>query len=286
MKETIDFKKQRELGAIITDAFKFIRLEGKELGSLILKITGPALLAVIFSYVYYTQSTLGNFENILIQEDFSTDMILSVFLLMGSVVVFYALIYCTVLLYIKSYIANQGTVQIDTVSREIKDYFWGMLGLNLLIAVIVAVGFLFCVLPGIYLMVCLTLAYPILIFERNSIGDAISNSFKLIKDEWWNTFATFIVIYILYSIVTLIFQIPQLLYFFIKGFAMSNEVSANPFDIIDWVSITLDVIAMVAGYLLFTFILIAIAFVYFHLNEKKNFTGTLENIDKLGSREL
>ncbi len=285
MKESIDFKKQRELGTIITDAFKFIRLEGKELGSLILKITGPALLAVIFSYVYYTQSTLGNFENIITQQNFSSNVILSIFLLFASVIVFYALLYSTVLLYIKSYIFNQGAAQMDTVSREIKDYFWNMLGLNLLIAVIVVVGFLFCVLPGIYLMVCLTLAYPILIFERNSVGDSISNSFKLIKDEWWNTFATLIVIYILYSIVTMIFQIPQLLYFFIKGFALSNEVSSNPLDIIDWVSITLDVIALVAGYLLFTFILIAIAFVYFHINEKKNFTGTIENIERLGSRE-
>lgn len=285
MKETIDFKQQRELGTIITDVFKFVRIEGKELGGLILKITGPALLAVIFSYVYYTQSTLGNFEAIFMQQEFSSNILLSLFLLFGSVVVFYALIYSTVLLYIKSYVANQGHVQVETVSREIKEYFWGMLGLNLLTGIIVAVGIIFCVLPGIYLMVCLTLAFPILIFERNDIGAAISNSFKLIKEEWWNTFATLFVIYILYSIITMIFQLPQLLYMFVKGFTMSNEVSGNPFEFIDWVSITLDVIAMVAGYLMFTFILISIAFVYFHLNEKKNFTGTLENIDKLGQRE-
>ncbi len=285
MKETIDFKQQRELGTIITDVFKFVRIEGKELGGLILKITGPALLAVIFSYVYYTQSTLGNFEAIFMQQEFSNNILLSLFLLFGSVVVFYALIYSTVLLYIKSYVANQGHVQVETVSREIKEYFWSMLGLNLLTGIIVAVGIIFCVLPGIYLMVCLTLAFPILIFERNDIGAAISNSFKLIKEEWWNTFATLFVIYILYSIITMIFQLPQLLYMFVKGFTMSNEVSGNPFEFIDWVSITLDVIAMVAGYLMFTFILISIAFVYFHLNEKKNFTGTLENIDKLGQRE-
>lgn len=285
MKETINFKQQRELGTIITDAFKFVRIEGKELGGLILKTTGPALLAVIFSYVYYTQSTLDNIENILMQQNFSTNVVLSIFLLLGAVLVFYGLFYSTIFLYIKSYIANQGNVHIETVSREIKEYFWGMLGLNVIIGLIVVVGLLFCVLPGIYLMVCLSLAYPILIFERNDMGDAISNSFKLIKEEWWNTFATLFVIYLLYSLITMVFQIPQLLYVFVKGFAMSNEVSGNPFDMVDWVSITLDVIAMVAGYLLFGFILITIAFVYFHLNEKKNFTGTLESIDKLGQQE-
>jgi len=285
MKETIDFKKQRELGAIITDTFKFVRLEGKDLVGLILQTTWLALLAVILSYVYYTQATLGNFEKILIEDSFSSNVILSIFLFLASIIVFYALIYCTVLMYIKSYIAHQGMVQIDSVKKEIKDYFWSMMGLNVLVGVIVVAGIFLCVLPGIYLMVCLSLAFPILIFERNSIGDAISNSFKLIKNEWWNTFATLLVIYILYSVVSMIFQIPQLLYFFVKGFALSNDVSGNPFDIIDWVSITLDVIAMVAGYLLNTFLIIAIVFVYYHLNEKKNFTGTLESIEKLGQRE-
>lgn len=285
MKEYIEFKRQRELGAIISDLFKFVRLEGKELGLLILKITGPAILVMIVSYIYYVQSTLGNFNNILIQQDFSSTFFIPVLLLFGSVLVFYALLYCTAFLYIKSYIQNEGIVNPEEVKTGVKQYFWSLVGLNVLVGIIVGVGILLCIAPGIYLGVCLSLSFPILIFERNDIGAAISNSFKLIKDEWWITFASLIVIYILYYVVSMIFQIPQLFYFLIKGFTMSNEMSGNPFDIVDWVSITLDVIAMLAGYLLFTFVLISIALIYFHLNEKKNYTGTIETIDKLGERD-
>jgi hypothetical protein len=286
MKEFIEFKKQRELGEIITDLFKFIRLEGKELGKLILKITGPALLVLIFSYVYYTQSTLGSLNNIMIQQNFSGNIIISVLLFIGSILVFYALLYATVFLYIKSYINNEGLVNPAEVSAGVKHYFWSLLGLNVLVGIIVGIGLILCLLPGVYLGVCLTLSFPILIFERNDVGAAISKSFKLIKEEWWTTFASLIVIYILYYIVSLIFQIPQIMYFLVKGIAMSNEVSGNPFESINWISISLDVIGMLAGYLLFTFVLISVALIYFHLNEKKNYSGTIETIDKLGERDL
>ncbi|GGD98496.1 hypothetical protein [Planktosalinus lacus] len=282
MKEVINFKQQREIGAIITDIFKFIRVEGKTLFSLILKITGPALLAMIGSYVYYMQTTLGDIEKIIVSETLGTNTILSVFLLLISAMAFYALIYGTVLGYIKSYIQTDGSVNPDDVSSYAKSHFFLMIGLNLLIGIITAAGIIFCVIPGIYLGVCLAMAYPIFVFERNDIGLAISNSFKLIKDEWWITFATFIVIYLLYYLITFIFQVPQLIYYFSKGFLMSEEISADPFAMIDWFSITLDVIAMLAQYLLFTIVIIAIAFIYFNLNEKKNFTGTLESINQLG----
>jgi hypothetical protein len=47
MNEKIQFKKQRDIGEIITDTFKFIREEWKPLGTLILKITGPALFVLV-----------------------------------------------------------------------------------------------------------------------------------------------------------------------------------------------------------------------------------------------
>lgn len=282
MKEYIEFKKQRELGAIINDLFKFIRLEGKTLGSLILKITGPAIVALVLSYVYYIQSTLGDINNLLIEQNFSGNIILSVVLLICAAFVFYSFLYSTVFLYLKSYIQNEGLVDPKEVKSGVKKYFWSFIGLNLVVGIIVGLGFLLCILPGVYLGVILMLSFPILVFEHNDIGVAISNSFKLIKGEWWITFATMVVIYILYYTVSLVFQLPQIFYYLVQGFTMSNEVSGNPFDTVSWISISLDVIAMLAGYLLFTFVLISIAFIYFHLNEKKNYTGTIEAIEKLG----
>lgn len=285
MKEVIDFKKQRDIGAIITDVFKFIRLEGKTLGLLILKISGPAMLVMVVSYIYYIQSTLGDFERIFTAPSLLSNTILSVLLLLCSYIAFYALLYGAVFGYIKNYIDTNGNVNPEEVSQLARNYFWSYIGLNIIVSLMVVIGIVLCFLPGIYLAVCLSMSFPMLMFERKDLGNAISNSFKLIKDEWWITFATIIVVYILYYVIAFIFQLPQLIYYLAKMFTMMEEVSGNPFEIIDWISISLDVFSMIAQYFLFALILIATAFIYFHLNEKKNFTGTLETIDRLGERE-
>ncbi|MEX2349574.1 MAG: hypothetical protein WD554_01725 [Flavobacteriaceae bacterium] len=285
MREYIEFKKQRELGIILTDIFKFIRLEWRDLGNMLLRIAGPALLIVVVCYIYYMQ-TFGSFDMILnsniVREGLGFNAVLSVILFTFSVLVFYSLLYGTVLCYIKSYVETKGKPNFQEISDDVRRYFWSILGLHVLVGIVTVIGLLICVLPGIYLGVCLALSTPILVFERKDAITSFGDSFKLIKDEWWMTFATFLVIYILYYLIMFIFQIPQLFYIFFKGFTMSEEISANPFEIIDWFSITLEIIAMVAQYTLFTLIIIAIALVYYNLNERKNFTGTLETIDQLG----
>ncbi len=285
MKEVIDFKQQRDIGAIITDVFKFIRVEGKTLGLLILKISGPAMLVMIASYVYYAQATMGDFERIFSAPSLASNMIISSILLVCSYIAFYALLYGAVFGYIKNYIENNGNVNENEVTQLARNHFWSYIGLNIIVGLMVGIGLVLCFLPGIYLAVCLSMTFPMMMFERKDLGNAISNSFKLIKDEWWITFATLFVIYILYYVIAFIFQLPQLIYYLVKMFTMMNEVSINPFEIVDWISISLDVFSMIAQYFLFALILIATAFVYFNLNEKKNFTGTLETIDNLGKRE-
>lgn len=284
MKEVINFKQQRDIGAIITDTFKFIRVEGKTLGLLILKISAPAMVAMIASYVYYAQTFIGDFERIFTSTSLASSVVFSVLLLLCSFVAFYALLYGSVFGYIKNYIENNGIINEAEVSKLAREHFWSYIGLNIIIGLMVFIGLVLCLLPGIYIAVCLSLSFPMMMFERKDLGNAIGNSFKLIKDEWWITFATLIVVYILYYVIALVFQLPQLIYYFTKMFTMVNEISGNPFEIVDWISITLDVISMIAQFFLFALIIIATSFVYFNLNEKKNFTGAIETIDKLGDR--
>lgn len=99
------------------------------------------------------------------------------------------------------------------------------------------------------------------------------------------TFASLFVIFILYYIVIVIVQIPQYIYFFVNGFTVADTFSGDPTDMFDWVYTVLSSIGMLIQYLLQTIIVIATAFIYFNLNEKKNFTGTMETIDNIGNRD-
>ena len=284
----VKFKKQRELGSILTDTFKFVRLEGKSLLGLILKIAGPALLIVLLAYIYYMQVTMGNFDLLAAGssiEFFGLDILIAFFIMIFSGVAFYALMYGTVLHYIKSYIHNDGIVNKDKITTGVKNSFWSLMGLSLLVGLITGIGAIFCLIPGIYFGTVLVTTYAIHVFENRSATDSISYSFQLIKGEWWITFATLIVIFILYYIITLIFSIPIIIYSLINMFTISQEITANPADMFDWVYITLNVIGMIGQYLLYALIVISTAFIYFNLNERKNFTGTIETIESLGKRD-
>ncbi|WP_347372735.1 hypothetical protein [Aequorivita sp. Q41] len=288
MNETINFKKQRELGSILTDIFKFIRLNWKPLFGMIFKVAGPALLIMICAYVYYMQSIMGGLglmESLGSVSIFTANVTIAIFILFISGIIFYALLNGVVLHFIKSYIANYGVVVKEEVSTGVKNDFWKLIGTSLLVGIIVAVGTLFCVIPGIYFGVVLSTAYTIVVFNEKGVTDAISDCFNLIKNEWWITFATFLVVFLLYYFIMIIFQIPQYIYFFIKAISMGEEISADPSHIFDWVYVSLTSIGMIFQYLLYSMIVIASAFVFFNLNEKKNFTGTMETIESIGKKE-
>ncbi|HET8839154.1 MAG TPA: hypothetical protein VFM82_09220 [Flavobacteriaceae bacterium] len=286
----IQFKKQREIGEIISDTFKFLRENYKLLFSLIFKIAGPAFLILLLCVGYYLFLTFGFFEkiekspNFLFSNNFFTPQIfLAAIVMLVSLLIYSSLLYGTVLYFIKSYIENNGVVDETEVKYGVRNLVWELIGTSVIISIMVFFGLLLCFFPGIYLMVPLSLAFSIIVFDKLSIIDAISHCFKLIQGNWWVTFAALLVMWLLIYIIGIIFSLPALFYSLIKGFTMAQEISAaKPSEIFDWIYLALNLLSTLAQYLLYTIMVIATAFIYFNLNEKKNFTGTYENIENLG----
>lgn len=285
----INFKRQRDLGEIISDTFRFLRENYKLLFKLIFKIAGPIFLVLVLALSYYSYIGGENLGN-----PFMTDAIgenqglffLSFFILMVTLMAFYVFLYGVVLNFIRSYIENKGQVSEKEIYSGMREDFGGLLGLLVLVAIITFFGFLLCVLPGIYLWAPLSLSPALLVFGRHSISDALTESFSLIRDNWWITFFTLLVMAILVYVITLIFQMPLYIYYFFKALTMVEEGSiGDPSDLFDWVYVVFNVISSLAQYLLSTILIIATAFIYYNLDEKKNFTGSYETISNLGSQE-
>ncbi len=283
----IEFKKQRELGEILTDTFAFIRKEFKPFFSTFFKIVGPFLAVMIVALVAYLYF-IGNSFNFLVQTDngaasFATIFVVGLAYVLSAVAV-YTMSQSTVLHYIKSYNAGKGQTDFDTIKQEVYASFWSFIGLGIIVGLSVGVGFLFCLIPGIYLYVPLVLSFSIMVFDKIGPSDAYTNSFSLVKDEWWITFATLLVIGIILYIAALAFSVPTVIYQWLKMGIFSGEMDAeNVFEMTsDPIYILFNVISTVAQFLLNLISIIATALIYFNLNEKKNFTGTLERIENLG----
>ena len=284
----IEFKKQRELGEILSDTFAFFRNEFKPFFNTFFKIVGPFLAVMVVSLVLYLYFA-GNTFNLLLLDssmdvaNFTTIALLGLVYIL-SIVAVYTMSQSTVLHYIKSYSNGKGNTNFETIRKEVYDTFWSFIGLGIMVGLSCLVGFMLCIIPGIYLYVPLSLAFCILVFNRMNASDAYSYSFNLVKDEWWMTFATMFIIGIIIGIATYVFAIPTAIYQWIKMGIFSGEIDAEGvMDIFkDPIYILLNVIGTVAQFLLNLISIIAGAFIYFNLNEKKNFTGTYERIENLG----
>ncbi|MCK5443770.1 MAG: hypothetical protein KAJ23_17940 [Maribacter sp.] len=287
MNTLIEFKKQRELGEILTDTFAFIRLQFKPFMSTFFKIVGPYLVVTLISsslYLYF----IGDYLNLISQIDQSVEQIfiflLVIFIYVCSLITVYTMSQSMVLHYIKSYTENDGIIVYEEIKRNVYDSFWRFIGLGFLVGISIIIGAMCCYLPGIYLMVPLSLSFGIMVFKEKAISDSYQYSFKLIKDEWWITFATILVMGIIVGIAGLAFSIPTIIYQQIDMGIFSGEVDpANMMDsFIDPVHILLNIVGTTAQLLLNVLSIVAGAFIYFNLNEKKNFTGTFERIQNLG----
>lgn len=290
----IEFKKQRELGEILSDTFAFFRNEFKPFFSAYFTIVGPFLAAMVVSlilYLYFAGETMnfGAFgmdlgaDAGLDMANLATAGVIGLVYII-SIIAVYTMSQSTVLHYIKSYANGKGTIDIATIRKEVYDSFWSFIGLGIMVGLSVGVGMIFCLIPGIYLYVPLSLAFCVLVYNRLGASDAYSYSFTLVKDEWWMTFATIFVIAIIVGVASYVFVVPTAIYQWIKMGIFSGEIDAvGMMDIFkDPIYILLNVIGTLAKFLLNLISIIAGAFIYFNLNEKKNFTGTYERIDSLG----
>ena len=77
-----------------------------------------------------------------------------------------------------------------------------LVGLSILTGILVGLGFVLLVIPGIYLLVAFTVAVPVLLVEGAGPARALGRSRELVRGRWWGTLGVALVGYLLVSIVT------------------------------------------------------------------------------------
>lgn len=288
----IEFKKQRDFGQLLSDTFGFIRNEFKPFFGAVLTISGPALVIFLIAMGFYVY-TIGDLLTI----DFSgngSGVFQNLFTLLITLLVYvvaallaYIFSASTALHYIKSYVENNGVVDVAEVKQNVYKTFWGYLGLGILKWLTLIIAFALCFLPVIYAMVPMFIVFCIYIFEsKRNATDAYSYSFYLVNEDFWLSLGTIIVLGILMYILGLVFAVPTAIYSLVKAGISSGEFDPlNATSMVDPIYILLNVLATLFQFLLNIILVVGSALLYFHLNEKKNFTGTYERISNIGKIE-
>lgn len=280
-KEYIEFKKERDLGSIISDAFKFIRLEGKEFFLTILKVAAIPILIAVAAMIYYMMSMSS-----IISEDINgaIGMFGAAMIMLVAYLIAYVFINLAGMYYIKSYIDNKGRINKDEIITNTKNKFWSFTGFGFLAGLIVFISVLLCFFPVIYTATVLSLGASILVFENETSSGAVSRSFNFISGHFWETLGVIFVVGLLVSVLGYVFQIPAVIYQFAKmGISMGSDDPSVIFNIYsDPIYLFLNFVAIVGNFLFYSITLVTNVFIYFDINEQKNLTGTIEKIDSLG----
>jgi hypothetical protein len=269
----------REFGDVLNASFRFLKNERKQLGKLLLQYFLPFLL--IFSALQsFTQvklmgflkhidaanpeSALESYKSILTSPTIISNYLFMVLIYTMLLGILYSYIY----VYLKK---GQGNFTLADVTPLLFGNSIKALGSIIVIYIISGIGLIFCIIPGIYLGISLSITTVALILERKGLGNAMSRSWNLVKTQWWYTLLIIIVGGIIVSVISQIISLPLTLLTVTKTI-LSAKTGGFP-DIPTWYYIAQGVVTLISTTL------------YFNLVEREERPSIIEKIDQLEKDE-
>ncbi|UKJ08172.1 hypothetical protein [Solitalea lacus] len=282
MQHKINLREERDFGQKINAVFTFLQQNFKPLFKSLLFIAGPvALLAGICMGIY--QSRIMNIasDSSLISPTSPLREIFSPAYISGLVLILlsFVLVYLVVFSYLKEYLIDKNQeITTDLIWKNVKEKLFTSIITMIVVGIIIVIGCIVLVIPGIYLSVPLQLALIIIMIENAGISNSINRCFYLTSGKWWSTFGLIFIMLIIQSVLSLVFQIPSYVVMLSKLF----HLGASSTDSVDIFMILGTIFSSVGSVLLYSLSALAIAFQYFNLVERKDGVGLLEEVEQIG----
>jgi hypothetical protein len=282
----IELKKERDFSDVFNASFVFISQELRKLFKVTALYAGvPVIIAVILS-VYYTQDTFSSFFQVIRGESTMNEPDLSLIFLS---ILFGVLAQVFIAGLIPAYLAEyeekgQSGFGADDVWKRFLKHFGAILGYSFLSAIMIMIGTLFFIIPGIYLSVPLSFILYVKIIENRNLGDSFSRCVQLVRHNWWNTFGILILAYLIIGIVGSLFSLPTMIVAGIEGFLIgTGQQEAMHADSLTFVITT--IFGGLGQYLLYPVLYVIIAFQYYALREQKDRDSLLEKVSAINDEE-
>ncbi|MBB6273198.1 hypothetical protein HDF26_003658 [Pedobacter cryoconitis] len=282
MSEKVEFKKLREFGEIINDTVRFCKENFKPLLKVFVYFCGIFIIAGMVALIVQQTSLQTSLRNIDPRDTLGRlagYATISYFFvaLIGSV--FYTAINVSILSFIALYI-EKGNIapEVDEVWGYFRYYFLRIFGSSILLSLLIIISLVMCLVPGLYLFPAISLMTPVMIFENASLGYAFSKSFKLLKEQWWTTAATLLIIWVITYATSAFASLPATIMVMVS--TLTGGVKGISTGLIIFSSILQELCKV------FMIIpIVGVSFCYFNLSERQNSSGLMERIQKMGQDE-
>jgi hypothetical protein len=282
----IAFYKVRDFGEKMGATVDFLRVNVKKLALSLLLIGGPVavLVSLVFRDMFTNFFDLSSMDSGRGMGDvfakLGVDYLLMMFLTWVTMMMIVGITYQFMIRYNNDDLADFSIGELFSTALS---KLPGLILLSFLIFIVVFLGFLLFIIPGIYLAVTLSLAYPIFLFEKDAgIGEAFTKPFKIITGKWWSTFGVLFIGWIMAYAVSLVFSIPFSVVYVDNLFSAVKEGDEDPNAIMSMFSSGYMTLAMalsnLGSYMSYSVPLIALAYQYSNLVERKEGKGLLSEI--------
>ncbi|WP_291858930.1 hypothetical protein [Marinilabilia sp.] len=281
----IELVKYRDFSDVFNGSFAFISQEMKQLFRVIGIYAGvPVIVSVILSALY-AQDTMATVMEIMNGGNTAGPDPVLIFLTFLVSFVAQVFIGGLVPAYLGEYEdkGRNGFTAADVWNRFAR-HFWAIVGYSLLAALLLMLGFVFLIIPGIYLSVPFSFILYVKVIENKDLGDTLSRCFQLVKNRWWATFGIIILAYLIMGIVGWLFSLPSMIVGGIEGYMVASGAK----EAMEGGSLAIVLSTIFAGlgqYLLYPVLYVIIAFQYYTLREQKDRSGLMDRISSITGEE-
>lgn len=278
--EQINFKQERDLGATLQVASAFIKQH-------FLKIMKPTLVVVIVPLLLGTFVMMTSMQSMYSSGQMMGDP-MEVYAAMAGMIPAYMLLIVTFVLayvmfigYIKLYASGEETIGLKELLPILKTKAPMLVVSSFLLIIVIYIGAILCVLPGIYLSIVFTHFFAISIIEERGFGDSWKRSFFIIKDNWWSSFGLYLVTYLISLGIAILLYIPVYAVMGLELFNAALESDQETMNNAMYNLTYLQPLYYLVGLVITLLYAVVSALRYFSLVELKEGAGEREMIESL-----
>ncbi len=286
-------RRTRDFGQTISDTIQFLKGHWKNLLILYFIFVVPFLLVGTLLGASSFSAFFGQIGSGITNLDDPFTIITPQFIIAILLYFTAAISYLTVInLYLKGFeesggnspsISEVGTKFMGKFLSNIGYMFVVFIGIVLLafMAVIPVVGILFFTFGSWYILICLSLLFPLNTIEDNPFLHSFNRMFYLIRNRWWYTFGLVIILMVIYYffaaviglVVNLVFGLGAINFLDTKA---GMSMMTKKYFLVSGLS-------SIVTQIFFLIIHIGIGIHYFSLREEKDGSGLEDRLDQLGS---
>lgn len=279
MKENIEFRQIRDFEGIISATLLFIKQNFKALLKVFFSLCSIFILGSILSGIFLQWHILesssgyagGNSLGSIFGWRYWVGMLFSL--------LNYTAMGVSILSFVSLYVIKGNVAPtLEEVWSYFKYYFFRVFWSGMLIYVLWIICTMLCLIPGIYVTPAFSIFFAVMVLENADFGTTFSRSFALVKQNWWLTFATLLVIGIITTVCMSIIYAPSYLLMMINTFSAADLKVLKGYHVFTSISLSISQVFAIIP-------LVAIAFIYFSLVERKESQGLMSRIEEFGNTQ-